>query len=368
MKEKKHGAFKYFLLLFLPGAFLLVFFASRDQGFAEWYATHIYKTVSLGFDWASSLLPFSLAEVLLLLFALWAVIYIVKAVIQLIRAKGKRLRVLWRAVINPVLLGSILLFVFVANAGVNYYRMPFEQAIGLEVTKSSVQELKALCYTLAEDATQLRTQLQEDENGIMRLSQSDSATAQRAKEAYDKMQERYPTLTAGYGPTKQLWLSQYLSYTKITGFFFPFTVEANVNNDVPDYSIPSTMCHELSHLRGFMREDEANFIGYLACTHSKEDELRYSGYMLAFIYANNALYSADAETASQIYSRLDEGVRRDLAANSAYWAQFEGPVAEISSAVNDTYLKVNRQEDGVKSYGRMVDLLLAEQRAGRQER
>lgn len=359
MKEKKHGAFKYFLLLFLPGAFLLVFFASRDQGFAEWYATHIYKTVSLGFDWASSLLPFSLAEVLLLLFALWAVIYIVKAVIQLIRAKGKRLRVLWRAVINPVLLGSILLFVFVANAGVNYYRMPFEQAIGLEVTKSSVQELKALCYTLAEDATQLRTQLQEDENGIMRLSQSDSATAQRAKEAYDKMQERYPTLTAGYGPTKQLWLSQYLSYTKITGFFFPFTVEANVNNDVPDYSIPSTMCHELSHVRGYMREEEANFIAYLVCMSSGDQELMYSGTMLAFVHAGNALSGVSRADYTDVFRTLGEGVQRDIKANSEYWVQFEGPVAQAASTMNDTYLKANGQQDGVKSYGKVTDLLLS---------
>lgn len=359
MKEKKHGAFKYFLLLFLPGAFLLVFFASRDQGFAEWYATHIYKTVSLGFDWASSLLPFSLAEVLLLLFALWAVIYIVKAVIQLIRAKGKRLRVLWRAVINPVLLGSILLFVFVANAGVNYYRMPFEQAIGLEVTKSSVQELKALCYMLAEDATQLRTQLQEDENGIMRLSQSDSATAQRAKEAYDKMQERYPTLTAGYGPTKQLWLSQYLSYTKITGFFFPFTVEANVNNDVPDYSIPSTMCHELSHVRGYMREEEANFIAYLVCMSSGDQELMYSGTMLAFVHAGNALSGVSRADYTDVFRTLGEGVQRDIKANSEYWAQFEGPVAQAASTMNDTYLKANGQQDGVKSYGKVTDLLLS---------
>lgn len=359
MKEKKHGAFKYFLLLFLPGAFLLFFFASRDQGFAEWYATHIYKTVSLGFDWASSLLPFSLAEVLLLLFALWAVIYIVKAVIQLIRAKGKRLRVLWRAVINPVLLGSILLFVFVANAGVNYYRMPFEQAIGLEVTKSSVQELKALCYTLAEDATQLRTQLQEDENGIMRLSQSDSATAQRAKEAYDKMQERYPTLTAGYGPTKQLWLSQYLSYTKITGFFFPFTVEANVNNDVPDYSIPSTMCHELSHVRGYMREEEANFIAYLVCMSSGDQELMYSGTMLAFVHAGNALSGVSRADYTDVFRTLGEGVQRDIKANSEYWAQFEGPVAQAASTMNDTYLKANGQQDGVKSYGKVTDLLLS---------
>jgi hypothetical protein len=37
-------------------------------------------------------------------------------------------------------------------------------------------------------------------------------------------------------------------------------------------------------------------------------------------------------------------------------------VAEKADAVNNTYLKSNNQEDGVKSYGRMVDLLLAERR------
>ena len=32
---------------------------------------------------------------------------------------------------------------------------------------------------------------------------------------------------------------------------------------MPFYNIPHTICHELSHLKGYMREDEANFIGYL---------------------------------------------------------------------------------------------------------
>ena len=59
---------------------------------------------------------------------------------------------------------------------------------------------------------------------------------------------------------------------------------------------------------------------------------------------------------------LSDGVQRDLAANNAYWDQFEGPIAQISSQVNDSYLKANQQEDGVKSYGKMVDLLLADYR------
>ena len=59
---------------------------------------------------------------------------------------------------------------------------------------------------------------------------------------------------------------------------------------------------------------------------------------------------------------MSDDVQRDLAADGAYWDQFEGPVAQVSNQVNDSYLKANEQEDGVKSYGRMVDLLLADYR------
>lgn len=122
------------------------------------------------------------------------------------------------------------------------------------------------------------------------------------------------------------------------------------------------MCHELAHTRGFMREDEANFIGYLACRKSDSPECRYSGVMLALVHAENRLYAADRELFWQVDALLSDGVRRDFAANNAYWAQFEGPAAEVSTAVNNAYLRANNQSDGVASYGRMVDLLLADYR------
>ena len=40
--------------------------------------------------------------------------------------------------------------------------------------------------------------------------------------------------------------------------------------------------------------------------------------------------------------------------------RFEGKTAEVSTKVNDTYLKAHSQTDGVLSYGRMVDLMLAD--------
>ena len=154
---------------------------------------------------------------------------------------------------------------------------------------------------------------------------------------------------------------------KLEGVYSPFTLEANYNREMPEVNIPVAICHELSHLRGYMREDEANFIAYLACLQSEDPQFVYSGAILALVHSANALYrDGAAEEYARIYGMLCETAQTDLAADRAFWKQFDGKVAEVSNKVNDTYLKINKQEDGVKSYGRMVDLLLAWHGEGRQ--
>ena len=132
---------------------------------------------------------------------------------------------------------------------------------------------------------------------------------------------------------------------------------------IPDYSIPSTMLHELAHLRGFMREDEANFIAYLAGMESDHPEIQYSSTMLALIISGNALYDEDTSLYFEIRDQYSKEIVNDIRANARYWQQYEDTViSTMSNKINDTYLKANDQSDGVKSYGRMVDLLLAKYR------
>lgn len=136
-------------------------------------------------------------------------------------------------------------------------------------------------------------------------------------------------------------------------------MEGNYNRAMTAYNIPHTICHELSHLRGFMREDEANFIGYLACIGSDRRIFQYSGYLTGWVYAGNALARQDIDSYREIYGSLDPRAVEDLRDNSIFWNRYEGKVAQVSNQVNDTYLKINDQKEGVKTYGRMVDLMLA---------
>jgi hypothetical protein len=86
--------------------------------------------------------------------------------------------------------------------------------------------------------------------------------------------------------------------------------------------------------------------------------------MLAVAESMHKLYSEDRDLYYELRSGYSEGMDRDLKSNALYWMEFDTPIKETSKAVNNTFLQANMQHDGVKSYGRMVDLLIALWRSG----
>ncbi len=347
--------------LMLPISLVALYLFSLHPDWSEWYSVTLYPLFSLTINRISSIFPFSLMECILAILIVFLPVLLIRLIVQLIRNKQERKERLRRAMATLFCALGIVSLCFTLNCGLNYSRYPFAQVTGLAVRPSSTDELKALCTELAQRANQERVGIETDNQGVTILSDRNKA-AETARITMNSMEKTYPTLKSGYGKPKLVMASRVMSYLNITGIYFPFTVESNVNIDAPAYNIPVTMLHELSHVRGYMREDEANFIAYLACQNSNSQVFAYSGTMLAFLYANNSLYSVDESAGKETYALLNDGARKDLAANQAYWKRFEGPVAEVASKANDTYLKANRQEDGVKSYGRMVDLLLADYR------
>ena len=317
-------------------------------GFAEWYAVQVYPMIVGTLARLCSLVPFSVAEILLcvLLLLLLAGILLVLARKLSVR---KAAAVLAKAAV-------VLCLMFTLNCGINYHRQTFSERAGFEIQESSVEELTALCEELVEELNAAAEDIQVDSEGYMMLKEDVEAEAVRAMQA---AAEEYPELAGYYPRAKKLLSSRLMSYQQLQGIYSPFTVEANYNGDMPEQDKPSAICHELSHLKGFMREDEANFIAYLACRASGSAAFRYSGAMLAWIYSGNALYAQDPQSFREVRDGLCAQAIRDLEGHNAYWNSYEGAVADVSDRINDTYLRANAQDDGTRSYGRMVDLLLA---------
>ncbi len=346
------------VMLLLSGTLLLL--SRQSAGFAEWYAVRIHPLLLGTVGRLFSLFPFSVFELLVYALVLLAAGVLIRFFILLLSAPRGLGAWAERLLRRAVCLLSALLLLFTLGAGVNYSRASFASLSGLDVEPSSTEELLQLCLLLARDAA-AEAENVPSENGVLTLNGFPVRAATQA--AVETLGDSYPFL-AGWSPqAKPVLASVGLSYLGITGICSPFTLEANYNADVPDYMIPFTICPELTHLKGFMREEEANFIAYLACRSSDEAALRYSGAAMALNYALNALAeSADSETYAAAWAALPQALKDDYAAAGLYWEQFNGTISETSERMNDTYLKANAQSDGVASYGRMVDLLLAEYR------
>lgn len=163
----------------------------------------------------------------------------------------------------------------------------------------------------------------------------------------------------GFGDPKSLFASRLLDYGQTSGFYFPWTGEANYNRGTPDVSMPQVIAHEMSHQRGFAREDEANFAGYLAASLAPEPYPRYSAYVFAQRQLLSALARYDRERAATLARLRLPGVQRDIRAADAYWAQFEGRTSRATRSMNNAYLRTNQVPGGILSYTRSVELLVA---------
>lgn len=334
-------------VFFLAGAALLQAAARNAEGFGQWYAVTVYPVLVGSIGRICGIFPFSVSEIGLYFFLLgmlWYGIRHIRRPIQILK--------------SVFFAASLLFFLYTVNCGINYYRDPFSSYLEQTLRESSLDELQSLCRLLEEKTAQAAEFLLEEGTFIPDAEEKRQFPVM-ARQAMERLGEEYPQLAGDYPNPKPLILSQILSFQSLSGIYSPFTIEANYNDDMTAYNIPHTACHELSHLRGFMREDEANFIGFLACIRSDVPYFAYSGYLTAYVYAHNALYRQDAGSAMEIYALLPEEVLSDLSENNAFWKQYEGKISEASTRINDTYLKANSQTEGVQSYGRMVDLLLS---------
>ena len=247
---------------------------------------------------------------------------------------------------------------FTCMHGINYSRKSLEESFSIPSESRSSEDLEEVTQWLVSMIRQTRADLPEDENGCMMLQTDLSLTFRDANTAMNQAASVYPVLSGSYVTIKPVALSHYWSYTGITGMYTPFFGEANVNIDVPDFVLPLTICHELSHTRGIAREQDANLAGFIACISSDRTDFQYCGYQFAFLYCASDLASVDPDAYQEICEGLPDGIYRDWQQSSDYWAQFEGPTEEISSQANDTYLKANNQTEGVASYALVTNLIV----------
>ena len=252
---------------------------------------------------------------------------------------------------------------FLLTWGLNYQRLSFARSAGLQVRLSDRAELASLSASLIEAANALREGLPEDEHGAMRLADGARGALTRTAPGVAALMKRYPWLPGSDIRPKAPWTSPLLAHLGIGGFYSPLVAEPHVNTEMSPSEVPFSAAHEVAHQLGFAREDEANYLGYLVCRLHPDADFRYSGVFVASRHVQRALGLVDRAEARTLDARRSPAVKRDIAALAAWVARYRGPAMTAFNRVNDTHLRIQGQRDGARSYGRMVDLLLAERRS-----
>ena len=322
-------------------------------------ADFINSTVSFGYRRAmaalSDLFPFSLFELLIFLLPLIVAVVVILAIRAFKRGKGRA-----RFVINFI---SIILLFYAANVialSVSYNTTTVDKKMGFEITKVNAENLAETMIALRDEVNSLAPKISFNDEGISDPGYTMDEISSKICDSYSKVSREYGFVpdfhsrAKGVGP-----FSVVMSYLNITGIYTYFTGEANVNTCYPTYDMVFTTAHELSHQRGVLRENEANFMAYIVCSSSDDVYLRYSAALNMYQYIASALYRTDKDLYYSIVSGLDERANRDiLKSNEVYRKYGDTFIADISEFFNDLFLKSNGT-DGVVTYGRVVTLAVS---------
>lgn len=342
------------IIILLISAVSIHIFSSNPAMVERFYSIGLYPLISHFLKFIFGWLPYSVGDILYGFFTgllLWKLAKIIKAALKNEITKERLKEVSYKAVI--FMLQVYVLFNLLW--GINYNRKGIVGQLGISVEKYSSADLKNIDSLLL---------LKVNDRKMAAIRQAayetvDTVIFNRAISAYQQAEKQYPFLqyqTVSLKKSMWGWLGNYLGFT---GYYNPFTGEAQVNTTVPRFLQPFTTCHEIAHQLGYAKEDEANFVGYLAASASTDTFFHYSVYLDLFIYANRNLYAVDSSAAKSFAKQLLPEVRADLKEWDKFNRQHRNPVEPVIHWMYGKYLEGNQQPLGVLSYDEVTGYLIA---------
>lgn len=358
------------LIIVFAAMLLLNIIARLSHTFSDFYVQKIFPIISLPLMWLSGLFPFAVGECLIIT-GILIVLLGMPAIITLLVVKRKDKPA--RKRIGSFTLRFVLwvtLYIFVTetlNCFIMYQCSTFSSRYFKE-TEHNEELLLDTLEAVAIKVSDLHDNFTRDEEGYIVLNKD------YRPECIDAMKNTaamYSQLSGYYPTPKPIFNSFFMSQEGVIGLYIPFTMEATFNQDTQDIAKPSTICHELAHLKGIIQEDEANFVSMVVCFLSQNDAVRYSGYLdaLYYLYADaKKLVGTEYEDEYyRVISIVPQIVwSNDIASYKAnYWEENKDKeiiptdtVEAVSEALTDATLQLNGVEDGILSYYRVVELLM----------
>lgn len=364
---------------------LLNVLAWSSTEFCDAYIAYVFPVFLNTYGRFTGWVPFSVGEWMLLAGVVSTALALVSGAAEIIgkccgrAASGHRF--VRKYLIFCAWLILAVCLVMTLNCSMLYHASTFaEKYLGGTAENYSLEDFVKLRNFVAGECNRLSAEVARDGQGYILYPGSVSAAgesvnmADKAREEMRRLGESYPQLGGYYSRPKPLVFSDFMCQQNMLGWYFPFSLEANYNDVAYVMNRPASMCHELAHLKGFIYEDEANFIGYLACVQSEDIYFQYSGYLSVLGYLERDLQKAASRNPEALRAAcgeeglvelLDVVYEDDIFVTEEEWERIEGgallDTETVDKATNtflNTTLKANGVTDGVVSYSRVVEIML----------
>ncbi|HET6724025.1 MAG TPA: DUF3810 domain-containing protein [Chitinophagaceae bacterium] len=342
-------------ILLIIAAISIKFVSTQPLWVEEKYSTGLYPLISevqrSVFGW----IPFSIGD----LFYAFLVLIIIFKTVQLIKYiyRKKINRQYLLNGLKQVLFFFLFVYVFFYGLwGLNYNRKGISYQLNLEVRKYTVQEIDTITNLL-----QRQLNFYADTISLMQRDSFNKKKTlfEKATEAYLYANNSYPFLSYEPQSIKPSLFSYLGNYFGFQGYYNPFSGEGQVNTRIPRFLEPFVSAHEVAHQLGYAKENEANFVAFIACKSYPNNTYRYSMYFDMYLYAITELDKRDSVLARSYNEKLHPQAKKDIDEYRKFLMKYRNQVEPIISWIYDGYLQANDQPEGKKTYNMVVALLIA---------
>jgi hypothetical protein len=342
-------------ILLIISAIIIKFASTQPLWIEENYSTGLYPIISKIqrsiFGW----IPFSIGDLFYGFLVLIIIFKTVQFIKYIYRKKVNRQYLLNG--LKQVLFFFLFVYVFFYSLwGLNYSRKGVSYQLNLEVKKYSLQEIDTVTNLL-----QQRLNLYA---GTISLKERDSFNKKRilfnkATEAYLYANNSYPFLKYDPQSIKPSLFSYLGNYFGFQGYYNPFSGEGQVNTTIPRFLEPFVSAHEVAHQLGYAKENEANFVAFIACRSYPNNTYRYSMYFDMYLYAISELDRKDSLLAKSYSGKLHPQAKKDIEEYREFLRKYRNQIEPVISWIYDGYLQANDQPEGKRAYNQVVAFLIA---------
>lgn len=323
------------------------------------YSIGFYPAFSSFFRLIFGWLPFSFGDILFGLAGVWLLWKLIKGIRALVKRTVTR-DSFFKGLGKAIIIALAVNVVFNLFWGINYNRQGIAKQLDLKIDSVSYEDLKAITFQLIEKMNVSKKYLADHHISYP----SNKELFNKVEAAYRVVKEQYPFLSytnISVKPSMWGWLG---NYTGFTGYYNPFTGEAQVNTTVPKFLQPFVACHEVAHQLGYAKEDEANSVGYLAALHSGDSLLLYSAYFDLYNYTSRKLriqtfLRRDSVTAKAMILLPLPEVKADMKEVILFYDRHRNPIEPVVRKGYGFYLKNNNQPKGILSYDDVTGFIIA---------